>query len=136
MPLSNQQTRGVELGYAESTSAFTTTTTGSYQDVTGLSVAVTVGTRPILVTAFASYITHSVANGSIFVTIREGSTDLNFINVTNGAASEGKPLIIRARLAPSAGSHTYKLSTLTGTAGTVTVPGGATGPAHIHVVEI
>jgi hypothetical protein len=128
------QSSGAELGYAEITTPQSTTTTGTYIDIAGLSVTVTVGSRPIVVRAFTPNLGHSAVtafNGYI----REGSTDLVFGQRAGRGAGEQGEFNISRRLAPSAGSHTYKVSMLMVGAGTMSFAAAATAPAYIQVLE-
>ena len=129
---------GRELGYAEITSSFTQVAAATTDyDITGLSVTVTVGTRPILLEAYLPTVAHTVANSTVILRVYEGATLLQVVTeatpATGGALSGAR--IARVRLAPSAGSHTYKAVIRTQTAGTITVTAGTTGPAFIRVVE-
>lgn len=131
------------LGYAESISDFSTTTVNSYVDVTSLSSTVTVPTtvRRVKITAWANNIrtTGSSANILLNFAIREGSTVLAETTVSTHAAvaSLRLPAItIYSNASISAGSHTYKISVKSDTAGTLTVQAGATNPAFILVEYI
>lgn len=122
--INQSQSSGTTLGYAEITSTFTTTTTGSYVDVTGLSVTVTApGGRDLKITVFQ---TGTYASTAIALTnaIREGSTVLNQSYVNASATSTSYTIVARA-VAPSAGSHTYTASVATSGASTLTVQAGS-----------
>lgn len=136
--LTKNPNRGTELGYAEITSSATSTNTVSpYDDVAGLSVTVTVGTRPILIRAWCSELRHSVAAGRSLILIKEGTTILAYGQVAaSGTASRASNGIAEIRLNPSAGAHTYKVGLGGFDAGTMTVVAFATAPAHIHVTEV
>lgn len=124
--------RGTELGYAEITTDFTTTsTTGA--DVTGLTITVTVLERPIKVIIDGRALSNSGAAGAVII-IYEGATALALFDDLS-AFRVG--FHREVRLAPSAGSHTYKAVLLTGGSGTATLTAGGTGSqAFIQAVEI
>lgn len=107
-------------------------------DLTGLSVAVTVGTgRRIKITGSIGVVS-TVADDAIRVSIQEGATILQLRDVVhrnnNATVLEMEPWVT---LTPSAGSHTYKLALerLQGT-GDVTMNAGATFPALLLVEDI
>jgi hypothetical protein len=101
---------GQELGYAAITAQVTTTST-SFADVTGLSVAVTIGSRPVKITVFCPLFD---SNGGSAVRMQAQIYD-----VTAGAAialafhsapaTNGSAFTFHARHAPAAGSRTYKV---------------------------
>lgn len=125
---------GKELGYAEKTAAQTGIGT-SATDVTSLSVTVTVGTRPIEITAFCNWQKKTSAS----------YVDLEIYDNTAGArvaltelsagVDEYGSSFVKVRENPAAGSRTYKVRARAG-AGTVDLAADATYPAHIHVVEL
>ena len=124
---------GVELGYAQITSAFTQTGAGA-SDVTGLSVTVTVGSRPIVVILAAESMSLSSASGLGGAIIQEGATVLAATSV--GLTTIGFPVNRRVRLTPSEGSHTYKIVLNQLVTGNTTLAASATGPASIQVIEV
>lgn len=134
--------RGVELGYAQITTSATSTTLNSNVaddtgDVSGLSVTVTVGTRPIVIRAWASRFFCDTTTSAAIAVLMEGDTTLSFARYDQHAsASEGVPMVIESRLAPSAGSHTYKVTLTVLSAATATIAAAATAPAFIQVVEV
>jgi hypothetical protein len=123
------------LGYAQVTAnqaGITTTIT----DLTGLSVAVTVGTgRRIRITAQVPL--RDAGSGSLTDTIyiREGGTTLQEGTIGNLAASEFNTAKASVVLTPSAGAHTYKLSAAAGT-NTIDMVASATKVAFILVEDI
>ncbi len=128
---------GGTLGYAQVVADQTGITTET--DLTGLSVAVTVGaSRRIRVTA-SGLVTNTVAQDEFILHIKEGATVLqraaydSFINATSRPVAVERSVI----LTPTAGAHTYKLSLLRnqGT-GTLTLAAGATYPAFILCEDI
>lgn len=128
-----------ELGYAERTTDFTTASL-TMADVTGLSVTVTVGTRPIVVEFFCSQVKHAVAGGLVaFQIVDEAAAIIMSGFHSSSAAGESDPVLLKRRLAPTAGTHTYKVQACTsgfGTAGTSTITGGTTNPSSIQVVQV
>ena len=126
----------VELGYASITSAFTTTSS-SLVDVTGLSVTVTVGARPIEIDFGCQYVKQSATGMISAVTIMEGSTQLQGENLYGNLVNGEMNGSMRVRLNPSAGSHTYKVQAATSFgSGTTTIQASSTGPAELHVKQL
>lgn len=106
------------IGYAETTSAQSGITTVT--DLTGLTVTVTVNTsRRIRITGQAD-ITRTVSTDLVIGRVKEGSTNLGifYSAATIGTFNTGQAGCV---IAPTAGSHTYKLtlerSSGTGTCG-------------------
>lgn len=129
---------GVELGYAEITSAYQQSTTGTtFVDVPGLSTTVTTGTRPIMV-RFEAYCVGANAISSVQVNLIEDGTIITNMLVTANTATVGfYPGIKTRRRAPAPGSHTYKVRLASATAGVKsTIFADATSPSYIQVVEI
>lgn len=112
------------IGYRQITSAFTTTTTPDYVDVTGLSVPVIVpsGRTKIRVKFF---IGRFVGNGNAYTqAVREGSTSLTQLVCAHSISTQST---MEDVLSVSAGSHTYKASVAQNAAGTITIGAGAGG---------
>lgn len=128
---------GQELGYAEITSNFTTSTQSAATDVTGLTITVTVGARPIFVEFFTSQFFHSAASAAPSLRLLEDGAIVQVANSSLPTAGGGPPSHMRVRRAPAAGSHTYKVQVFQGASpvGTITVQGGATAPAFIRAIE-
>lgn len=124
---------GVELGYAQITSNATQTGAGN-NDVSGLSVSVTVGVRPILVRFEASSAFNSSGSGITIISIKESSTVLSTVSVSSTTLA--LPVRREVRLAPSAGSHTYKINLQQFVSGNSTLSAGSTDPAFIQVIEV
>lgn len=124
--INQAQAQTTILGYAQIAASFTTTTISAYVDVTGLSVTVTLpsGGRNVRITAFCGSLYSSVSSDATAYAIREGTTTLNqsFITASSTALSLTSVAYIAA---PSAGSHTYKVSVAHTLAGTLTVNAGA-----------
>jgi len=126
---------GIELGYAEITANFTSTST-SPADVTGLGVTVSVGIRPIVIEFGAVGVASSTAGCIPIVAIQETSTVLRAANYPQGISI---PTTFRKRLAPAAGTHNYKIVfNLVAAVGTGTITASSTNgcEAYIAVYEI
>lgn len=127
----NLATTAIGLGYAQITSAFTSTTTPGYTDITGLAVTVTVpaGNRNLKITVFGSKVKSSQAAGNtVAVAIVEGSTVLQAGAYDTPVTSYSEIMNVVAYVAaPSAGNHTYKAQFSQSAAGTFTMA-GATAP--------
>ena len=118
------------IGYAEVTANQTGIT--AVTDLTGLSVAVTVGTsRRLRVTGFIHI--GNVAGSSISFAIKEGATTLQDA-VANSVAGAVWTMAVHTVLTPTAGAHTYKL-TLAGSSATDMLA-ATTYPAFILVEDI
>lgn len=134
-------TSNQELGYAQITSSFTTANAwGTVADVTGLSVTVTVGTRPIKVIFDCEQLGNSSTGGAT-LWLKQDSGAYDIMGQSIGLASgAGHPCHREVRFTPSAGSHTYQLG-LTRAFGqsagnaTITCASGAQA-AFIQVVEL
>lgn len=129
---------GRELGYAEITSsptAITAVGSGSAVDITGLSVTVTVATRPIFIEAYFATSSNNTASSGGGIAIQESTTILQQCDMLGDAAGERSHLHSAVRLAPSAGSHTYKITGYALVGGTFSPLAGAQRPAFIRVVE-
>jgi hypothetical protein len=126
-----------ELGAAEITSSFTTTS-GSAVDVTGLTVTVTIGSLPVDVIFFAPEMRNNNNGGRAigFLVDVTGSTNLlDGIIVQGNSNDGGAPVYAVARVSPASGSRTYKVQLAANTAGTSAVRAGASNKAFIRVVE-
>jgi hypothetical protein len=122
-----------ELGYAEITSTYTQTGAGN-SDVTGLSTTVTVGARPIVIRVFCGQCSNSNASGLMSLAIKESTTVLAFAMYGTGTVTV--PLTAMVRLAPSAGSHTYKANLIQTVTGNSVMSPSATNPAFIQVLQV
>jgi hypothetical protein len=126
---------GVELGYAQITTASLTTTSASLVDLTGLTVTVTVLSRPILVKLYIAQWSHSVSNsraGFALVDVT-GSATIQLAVVASVTGGSASAVYVEARVNPAAGSRTYKAQFEAIDAGTITSNAGATQPASISV---
>jgi len=135
------KTNAITLGYAQSTSNFSASPgAGTYADVTNLSVTVTVpsGSRNVEIDAFSPSIqTTAAAPNTLTWAIRENTTELNKTVFQLSTASYNFSGYCKAYIpAPSAGSHTYKVSMQVSAANTVQTIVSATAPAFILVKAI
>lgn len=126
--------RGIELGYAEITANATTISTTA-ADIAGLATTVTVRERPIKVIFDCRAVGNDTANGNVLVYIREGATTLALADLISAPAGLRVAMHREVRLAPTAGSHTYKISWLV-SSGMATLYASTDHPAFIQVVEV
>jgi hypothetical protein len=127
------------LGYAQITSDFTTTTTPTSVDVTGLSVAVTVpiGGARIKITAYAYGFYTSGATGVVTaMAIQEGATVLSQMRRDMELTNSPDVGIVVYTAVATAGAHTYKVTISQNGAGTLRVQAAPTAPAFILVENI
>jgi len=104
-------------------------------DLTGLSVAVTVGAgRRIRVSCLVT-LAVGLAAGRLHLNINEGATVLQHSEEDQGL--NGYTTVeLSAVLTPTAGVHTYKLQAGASTGTTATLSASATGPAYILVEDL
>lgn len=129
--------RGV-LDYAEITSAFSISAATTETDITGLSVAVTVGAgRRIRVSAFCVGFGNYSSPGWTRLDIREGGTTLQSAQVGAGfdITTVTASVFAAVVLAPIAGVHTYKVSAFV-QGDTADFKASAGNPAFILVEDI
>jgi hypothetical protein len=131
--VNSKRVAGTELGYAEITSNVVQTGAGN-QVVSGLSVTVTVGSRPIRIEVGCSSLTSSSASGISTVAIKESTTTLTSASAV--LTTVALPITRAVRLTPSAGSHTYKINLGQTITGNATLGAAAASPTYIHVVEV
>lgn len=124
-----------ELGYAQITSNFSTSTTGSEVDVTGLSTTVTVpaGGRRIKISVYLPAFNSSNAV-SCHVSIAE-ATILASSNLDVATGNKDIPIAVMYAVAATAGAHTYKVTLRSEAATTMTCKAAAASPNFI-LVEI
>lgn len=121
------------LGYAEKT-ATNQTGIGSVTNLTGLSVAVTVGTgRRIKVTGVAPLKQNTSAGGPVLY-IFEGGSQLQTTFFPCLVNQTVQPYV-QVILSPSAGAHTYNLAAAA-SLNTIDTSYGVAGPAFILVEDI
>jgi hypothetical protein len=126
----------VELGYAQIVSNVTLAATAGLDPVPGLTTTVTVGNRPILVRFGSGGVYSNNAAGITNLSIQEGATVLASVALSGGSANEVRPCYRDVRLAPTTGSHTYKVTMTAVVAGTSTIAAGATNPTYLQVLQI
>lgn len=131
---------GTELGYSEITTPPSSLTgTTAITDISGVTTTVTVGSRPIVVEAYIGWAGITAGSAPLVgnLLIREGSTTLQYARVVSVTSGQGVASHLAVRLAPSAGSHTYKLSwNLVNSANTFAITADPTGPVFITVREV
>lgn len=131
---------GRELGSAEITadSASISAINPSMTDVSGLAVTVTPsGNRPIIIRAHSPSVRHSADQGVAGMSIREGSTQLNFGRSNASGAGKGTSCEPMARIqSPGSSPRTFKVSGWVIASGTCTIGAAADAPAFIQVVEV
>lgn len=122
-----------ELGTAHLGTGFVTTST-SYVNITGMSVLVTSGTRPLHV--WVSLLVN-FANDYEVALLEDGVMVSGTIcGAGGGTGSNWRPVMFASRRNPTAGSHTYSLQIKSDSSGTVTVYGGSAYVADMAVVEV
>lgn len=126
------------LGYVEVTANQSVVGSGTETDITSLTVTLTVqADRKLRITGHGIF-SRSVADGVTLARIKEGSTELGrFCQHAPSATSEFDCAEGSIVVAPSAGSHTYKLTMqrFSGT-GNITLNAAAGSAAFILVEDI
>jgi hypothetical protein len=119
-----------EMGYAQTTSAQAGISAAT--DLTGLSVAVTVASSPIIVRAGLNVVKDGSA-GIVQLNIVDATAGTTIMtrNLTLGASEDGN-FEASVRVAPAAGARTYKLQ-LRALTGAVSTNAGSSLPAFIQV---
>lgn len=122
-------TSAISLGYAERTSAFTSTSAATWQDVTTLSNVVTVpsGGRRVKVTFFSSAVQSSSTTGITAIAINFDGTVVQqaYFNKVNNNANV--PYNVLYSHVPTAASHTYKIQIAGDGTNTTTINAGTAG---------
>ena len=124
------------LGYAQAVANQTGITTE--QNLTGLSVTVTVGTARRIRVSVEISLASSAANDIVALKIKEGGTvlqerDRHFGSVAGGTNSTAASVV----LTPTAGEHTYNATLVRAAgSGTINTVASATRPAFIIVEDI
>lgn len=124
------------LGYAQITASQSTSST-SLVDVTGLSVTVTVGSRPIRIICYSWGSLNSGSDLRTQFSLRDvtAGVEVQYAIITS-TGSQQEALCLVAYLTPAAGSRTYKLQFAAAVNGTSTISAAATRPAFILVEEV
>lgn len=129
-------TNAITLGYAQMTSAFTTTSTTPVQ-VTSLTISVTVpaGGRRVKISVFSravsnntngSYVQTGIWDGAVVSGTRIGGSSSQMTS-----ANADTPGVCFAVQSPSAGAKTYNVSLNTAISGTASMSAIATEPAFV-----
>lgn len=127
---------GKELGYAATLTAQTSIGT-TITDLTSLSVSVTCdGVSPILIIAKVIVQQKTAASPFVALLIREGTTEHGGSYSNHYAADTYGVHTVMARLIPSAGAHTYKVSGQTANDTFNTYTGGGSWPNFIQVIQL
>lgn len=126
----NQLRGGQELAYAEIQANFLHSG-NVYANVPGLSITIEAdGTTPIILESWIYALQHNTAPAWAQASIREGETELStsiYIVAVNNDFSTA--ILLRRRLVPTAGTHTYNISIRTPS-------GGGTGSAQLYANNI
>jgi hypothetical protein len=113
VPVQNPPVQGVELGYAEITTAITNISSTSYIDAAGLAVSgLTIPPdRPVLVEFYASGLVHGTAGASVSVrlTSADGLTVYGEQIAVNAAAFAAPPGAVQKRFAAGTCPTAFKL---------------------------
>lgn len=131
---------GLEMGYAERTSTFTTTSTSAAQ-VTGMSVTVVGTGRPAEIEFYVPSIYHTSANVPLLVAVytqlNGGTATLtDVVTVRSPVTTDGPPAIVRRRRVLSAGdSWSFHGFVRCETAGTLTALASSINPIALSVVS-
>jgi hypothetical protein len=122
------------IGYVEKTSS--TTGIGGTEVPDILTVTVTVGTsRRLKISCFFPSVSAS-SNGQVDIRIKESSTQLTFVR-SDAATTADAGAYAQVVITPSSGSHTYSVAAIQAAgAGTTTLGGASTSPAHLLVEDI
>ncbi|HET8627454.1 MAG TPA: hypothetical protein VFL91_08540 [Thermomicrobiales bacterium] len=124
------------LGYAQITAAQTTTSVSTLVDITGLSVTVTIGSRPVRI-IFYSPLVDNGGTARIIVALYDvtaaAQIQEGFITPSSG---NGHALYVSSYQTPAAGSRTYKAQFRVPDGGTGRVFADAADPSYIYVEEV
>lgn len=131
----------VELGYAEITSDATSTSAyPTITKVTGASITVVKGVRPVMVRAWAGRVHNSAANGRTILSILQDNVEKQFAAMDQHATvSEGGPMTVEYRCNAAPGTYVFDLGLSRVTAGTSTILAGAgstPSAAFIQAIEV
>lgn len=131
------EVRRTELDYAQIL-VNTTTSSGTAADIAGLSIDALVATRPIEVEFCLAAWSGTDVGSIIVIELKEGATVLNTMiaqTLLTGLFMTGGTF--KVRLAPSAGTHTYRLTfRLGGGTGSVTAYGNVNFPFALSAKEV
>lgn len=120
------------IGLRQIISSFTTSTFGSFVDVTGLLMPIIApGNRKVLLTAYSYTMSASSANPNLQFAIQESTTELTEASSIQPAANFGTFRNAEMPTTPSAGLHTYKATVAQNGAATLTLGAASVAPAFI-----
>lgn len=123
-----------ELATVHNSANFTTASTTDV-DVTGMSVTVTTGTRPLDI--FVSLLVqNNTAGVQTEVQLLEDGVVVGGMINSAASASSWFPVTFITRRNPAAGSHVYKLQAKVDAASSLTIYGGSSYTADMSVVEV
>jgi hypothetical protein len=128
-------TGGQEAAYAETTFNQSTSSTGVAFDVLGLAVPVLVGSRPIIVEFGGDIGADGGNTWHPVVSVFEGTTLISQGTILAGGTGQ-QSIVLRRRLTPTTGSHTYKVRLASSAAGKSTMYATSTSPAWLQVTEV
>lgn len=129
---------GVQLDRASITSDATRAST-TFADISGLSVTVDVGARPVEIKFSAGAISNNAANAGVAVKILRGTSFVGGFQTFFTSANVAIPVTRIVSDSPAAGNYTYKAQLATVFSGTATVKADSAtsyGPASLSVVEV
>lgn len=130
-----------ELDYVQITSPVTITganEAGATTVVTGNPVTYD-GSTEIILEFYCPYLAFGTSTTSILAWLYDGSTSIGAMGAMSGtAATEGIPFYARAKITPSAGSHTYgvRMSRDSGSASTANASAGGAGVYYPTFIRI
>lgn len=135
--------RNAELGYAEISTSFTKPTAGSgAEDVTGLSVTIDVGLRPVYLHFWCTHVTVDVNPTLAIVSITDSANGQQAVQGTipvanpSTVAAGAVPFNIWCRVNPAPGTYTYKVRINVSTGGAkASIVATATARAFLRAIE-
>lgn len=128
----------IELGYVQVTANQTGISATALTDLTSLTLTITVGSRPIMVEGYIyQFDSGSLAGGISWVTLFDvtGSVEVQRASVDTGDGG-GNFANPKIRLAPSAGSRTYKMQARGDGVTTGRMLAASTQPAWLRIWEV
>jgi hypothetical protein len=131
MPVRPSVQQGIELGYAQITA--TQASISTLTDITGLTIAFTVGTRPVMVEVFIPLYTQVTSSGTplFFITDSSNNEIARGGGFTVAAGANAGGVMMSTKLPAGTGSYTAKARAQT-TAGTLTINASNTGASTYH----